>query len=307
MSAATLANLIIKIVIMMALGFALRKGRVFDDAFQVKLSWMLVNVIMPAKILAVGNSPYNASQAGNLLLTGIISVAYYVLANLLMQLVSRPLPIEQANKGQFVNLAAYSNNSFIGFPIIAQIYGAEGSLYNVINTMVQNLFCYTLGIKTLVGKGGGIKSVLRNPVSWISLGSILLFISPLRLPIAIVDTANLIGDMSAPFSMFIIGASLATLKPSTLLTSGSAWLINLFRMVVFPLGTGFILWAVGLRGVMPATCVVLLGLPPATVNVVFAEQFGKDIPFATRAAVQGTALMVITLPLLTLFTQALFF
>ena len=55
----TLIDLIIKIVIMIAVGIILKKKNIIDDRVQSGLSDILLNVAVPCSLLAAGNAPFS--------------------------------------------------------------------------------------------------------------------------------------------------------------------------------------------------------------------------------------------------------
>ncbi len=135
--------------------------------------------------------------------------------------------------------------------------------------------------------------------------TIILFVTRLEMPNFIVGVLDKLGELSAPLSMFIVGEfecdSLeeAVDEPSRVLVTGVGQLLLPALMML-------LLWATGQRGVMPSTIVLLAGLPPATLNIVTAEQHGADVAFATEAVVLGSLLMVVTIPLTALISSVVF-
>lgn len=301
-----IAQLMLKLVLLAAIGFVLRKRGVIDDAFQSKLSTLLIQVVLPCSILAVGNSQFGPEMTGNLLwaagfvlviLLGSFGLAYGI---------SRKMQLSAGNKNLFTNLVALGNVGFIGFPIIQDLYGPEGMLYTVIYNLGFWFMVFTVGLR-MMGEPMSVKRFVTTPICIAAVLAIAIFVSPVRLPGMAVAALQEVGGLSGAFSMFIIGASLGKIKLRSLFTGGHAWLGTVLRQLVFPLALAAALWAAGFRGLLPATLLVLTAMPSATVNVIFAEQYGHDVAFATRGVVQGTALMVLTLPLSILLASLLFF
>lgn len=302
-----LIDLSFNIFFLTLLGFFMRKRGIMDDNFQNRLSKILVDIVIPLNILAAGSSQYDAQLASGMGKMAVITIAYYVVTIVLISLLSRALPLEKENRGQFTNIVVFANVGFIGLPIIQSLYGNEGLLYAVVGNLLFQFIVFTYGVYNVGGKSMGIKGFLTSVSTVVPVLAILLFVSPLSLPRPVLSTFQLIGSMSAPFSLFIIGSSLATIKFSSLWTSGMAWLATALRQVAIPLCLAVVLKLLGFSGILPAACVVVFGLPSATLNVIFAQQYGKDTAFATRAVSQGVICMFVTLPLSVLLCSRWFF
>ncbi len=306
MSMATLGGLMFRILFMAALGFGMRKWGIINDEIQKGLSAMMLMVVVPMSALAAGNNSYSRQMAANLLWAGAITLGLYALT-IAVALAARRFVkgLPGPNRNLLANLVVLGNVGYIGFPIIREIYGDEGFLYAVVLNLAFQLVAYTLGIK-LAGGELTLKSVFTQPLTVASILSILIFASPFRLPAFVVVAFNEVGALSAPFAMFVIGSALGKLRLSSVFTQKYAWMAFILRQIVLPLAVGGALYALGFGGKLASVMVVLAGMPPATMNVIFAEQFGGDGAFTTRAVMLGTLLMALTLPAQVLLGQFLF-
>lgn len=292
-----LFELIVKICIMVLFGFVLRKTGLIDDAFQQKLSTLLVKAVMPINVIAAGNRQSSPEIMQNILWVAIVVVAYFFLAFVLLNPISHALPLSHAKRGVFVNCCILPNYAFIGFPIILTLFGDEGLIYAILFSLGYNLFTSVVGVrlypnapKMMLG------TMLKDTFILSSIAAILIFISPFRLPAVVLAPLDTIGSMMVPLSMLIIGSSLADMRLKEILGDKWTYFVLLIRMVVFPLCMlgGFVL--AGAKGIFPATCVIATTLPPGTLNAIMAQRYGGDAPFATRSAVLGMLFMLPVLP-----------
>lgn len=300
-----LLELIIKIAVLTALGYLLRKIGMITDGFQKGMSDMLMFVIIPCSVLATANTPKQQGMALNLLWAALLVLAYYAVSFALTSLLAKGLS-PGPNRGVFIALSVFANVGFIGFPIVQSLYGAEGMLYTVIANLAFQFAMFSVGVRLYGGRDVDFLHFVRQPNIILLLLGVVLFLLPVSLPGPLVSTLDLVGNMSAPFSMFVVGSALAQIKFSSILTSKRAWLVTLLRQLVFPLLSALVFYAMGLKGVLPSTLVMLTSLPAATLNVIFAEKYGADVPFATRAVSQGTLVMLISLPLTATLCGVLF-
>ncbi len=302
-----LFNLIVKIAVMMALGYFLRRRGLIDDAFKRKLGQLLLAVIMPLNVIGTGNSPFDPAVAGGLVQAAAITAAYYGGALLLMRALAAALPLARPDKGLLSALAVFANTSFIGYPISFALFGNEGVLYAVVYNLGWQLGVSLFGARLLDPAGKtDARAAVRDPLLWAAAASVLLFISPFRLPAALAEAFVDIGAMSVPVSMMIVGCSIAEMRLASIFTMPGAYLVSFLRLCALPLAMLAALWALGLRGALPGTMVLLCGLPAASLNVVFAEKYGANVNFAATAVVQSTLFMVLSLPLLTILMGRVF-
>lgn len=303
----TIAELCLRIFILTIIGYFLRKKEIINDDFQSRLSVILVDVIIPFNIISAANSPKKPGQEKGMLISLAVTIAYYLFAIVITTFISKSLPLSAINKKQFVNLCVFANVGYIGFPIIQAIYGNEGMIYAVVANLVFQLVVFTYGVHNMGGKTMTVKSFILRSSTIAPVLGIILFLSPFRLPSLISTSFDILGSMSAPFSLFIIGSSLATIRFSSVWKSGWAWLVTAIRQLAFPALVALVLKISGVDGAAAATLVVLYGLPSATINVIFSQHYKADMNFATRVVSHGVIAMLITLPLSVLMCNLLFF
>ncbi len=295
----TILTLIGKIFLMVAAGFIFKKMRLINDELQKGLSTLLVNAILPFNLLASAGQPFSKELSFGLLLVSIAGVLYYVGAILISNLLSKALKASKAEKGVFVSMSVFQNAGFIGIPLASMLFGDEGVLYAVIYNMVFQLFFFTYGLYKLGGeKGFSLRGLARNGLVLISLLSVGLYLSPLRLPEFMQGAIKTIGDMMVPLSMILIGCSLTGIHPKDLLKDKHAYLVSALRLIIFPLITLLIAKLVGLTGPVGVVCVILAGVPSGTMNVIFAQQNNCAPDFAARASIHGVIFMAVTIPIL---------
>lgn len=306
MSIEVLGGLMFKIAFMALLGYLMRRRGLITDDFQGRLSTILLNVVIPISVIGTGNAEFDRAMAQNLGWTALFTLCFYTVAVAVM-LALRPAmkTLSRENKNLFANLGILGNTAYIGIPIVTAVYGHEGALYAIIVNLGFQLVAYTLCAR-LMGGAVSVKKFFSSPMTLCPIIAVLIFVSPFRLPAFMVSTCQDIGALSAPFSMFIIGSALACIPFSSLWKDPHAWLVFGLRQLFFPALTTAALWLAGFGGVLAGAAVLMSGMPPATLNVIFAQQYNADLPFATRSVVLGTTLMLFTLPLWVAVGSALF-
>ncbi len=300
----TLWELLLKIMLMMLFGFWVKKRGLLPDVVEKGLSGLLISAILPLAILASGDVTLSAELAVGLRLSAAATVGYYAVSIVLLLCISRFLPLASAQKTIFVITTVYANTAFLGFPIMYALYGAEGMLYAVIFNIGYQLTFFTWGVAKITGSGAeGWKALLRTPVTIASFITTLLVLTPLALPTVLQDACTAIGNMTTPLSLLLIGSSFVRMHPMELLRDKWSYLVSGLRLLVLPLLMFLAVRALQFPTVPGSVCVLMSGLPCASLGVIYAEQYDCAPDFAARAVVQTTLLMVITVPLWILLVQ----
>ncbi len=295
----TIINLIIKIFLMLALGFALRKRNVITPELNQGLSDLLLKAILPINILSSANTTFTAGAPKKMLLTAGITFTYYLLTLILMKIISKKLPLSDKGKSVFVTMVVFANTGFVGIPLISELYGADGMIYAVIYNLFYQLFFFSYGISLLDEKGKfSIRSVYTNKVTLISLISIAIFLSPFRFPEAISSTFTSIGSMTVPISMMIIGYNLAGIQLSEILKDAYSYLVSAFRLLIIPFIMLIILKIAGVDKYIASVCILMTAVPSGSLNAIYSEKHNCEPDYAIRTVVQTMLFMIVTLPVI---------
>ena len=168
----------------------------------------------------------------------------------------------------------------------------------MIYNLLYQLFFFTYGISKLDGVKTRFrpKNLYTNVVTIVSVISIGIFVSPLRLPSTVVSTLSTISGATVPISMLIIGASLATIKLPSILKDGYSYIVSALRLIVFPVLLLLVLRTLNLSSVVVATCVVMTALPCGSLNVIYAQRSDCDSEYAVRTVIRTMLLMIVTIP-----------
>lgn len=291
-----IAKLMFSILFLMSLGYLLCKKGVLDTNLSKKFSYLLLNVVTPLNMIAVANTRYNPALVGQIGFAMLIMVIFYTVGYGLILPAVKGLQVPQKQKGSFANLIMLSNISFVGMPIVLQLFGNEGGIFAIVCALCFIVASYTIGLKC-IGEKLTLRQFFTKPMTLLPVLSLVLFISPVRLPEIVVYPMQQIGAMAGPLAMFVTGAAMARTKFSSLFTNRWAWVVCFVRHLALPGVLAFALYLVGFKGVLPSAIVLLCGMPSATTNVIFAEEYNCEILFTSRTVVLSTVLMLASLPL----------
>jgi predicted permease len=125
----------------------------------------------------------------------------------------RLLRAPKSDHGLYRFMVIFGNVGFMGFPVIQSIFGAGAVFYVSLFNIAFSVLCFSIGIIMVSGKGTKLElKLLINPTMAVSLLAVLIFYTKLPVPVILKDTVNLVGRMTTPSAMLIIGSTLACIS-----------------------------------------------------------------------------------------------
>lgn len=209
--------------------------------------------------------------------------------------------MEEYLKGQLRFMTAFGNVTFIGFPVTTAIFGPRALFYAVVLTIPFNLLIYTIGEVFIAGgnPAGAIKRKhLLSPCTLSAAATVVLAFFQIDYPPLMVRFFHLVGDMTIPAALIIIGSTLAGMPSRTMLGSWFCYRVSAIRLLLVPAAV----WAVlSLLQVEPFTlrvATVLSGMPVGVNGVMFCLKYGRDERLMAQTIFLSTALSLLTIPIL---------
>lgn len=294
-----LVSLMIKISLMVGLGYLLKKTHVIDDGLQKGISNLLVTAVLPLNIVVSSCQELTEESLHGAFFATVFSLVYYIAALIFMTLFSKRLNLSENRQNLIVTMAVFANTGFIGFPLVEEMFGNQNLIYAVIYNMFYQIFFYTYGMYLLSSdKKVNLGAILKAPVTIASFLSLILFLGQIPLPEVLKSTFSSIGSMTVPLSMLVIGCSIADIKLIEVVKDRYSYLISALRLLIFPVISILIMKLIGAGSTVAGICVLITGLPSGSLNVIVAQQQDSEPEFAARAVVQSMLFMLISLPIM---------
>ena len=290
--------------LILAVGYLANRCGVFTQDAARMLSRLVLNVTLPAYLLAnaMDGAALALSDVGLMLFLGLgQNLLLFLLAWLWPKLCRVPAP----QVGTYRFMIAFPNVGFIGYPVVAAVLGSEAVLATSLFTLPFNLLVYAVGIP-MVSSGqshGFDPKILRAPPVIASVLAAILALLPVTWPAPLVDTCQMLGSMTTPGALLVIGSTLAEVPLRQLAGSPRLYLLTLSRLVLIPL----LLWAL-LRPwltdpVALGVAVLLSGMPVASNGTMFCLTYGGDQKLMSQGTFLTTLLSLLTIPLMALLLQ----
>ena len=290
----------------MLVGWIARRQGIIDEHAGKKLSSIVVNIANPAMILS-GVMGENTISKAQYFRTMGIAIGMYVVLLILAAFLPKVLRIEnKSQKGIYKLMLIFSNIGFMGFPIISAAYGKEALLYATLFILPYNVLIYTYGIYIIKPDGekdgpkGGGKQILRRicNIGVLScLMAILIYLSGFKTPDMIVSVMDMLGGLTAPLSMLVIGASFYQMDFKALFTDVRLLVFTGIKLLLVPVAGIFLLRQYVSEPMLLGVCLVMLSTPVGSMNAMLAQEYGGDTVLPSRGVAITTLLSVITIPI----------
>lgn len=282
------------------LGFILRKKDFINEKINKGLSNILVDIALPALIITSMMVEINNKLLNHVIFFTIVTIIIYLVILVISEIITRFFNLSLAEDTIFKFLLIFSNVGYMGIPIIKTVFPENGIIFNSINLIFFNVLVWTYGVYLFNRNNKDYnfkyRNIFNNGVIAIIIGFTLLF-TGYRLPIFITGSLEMLGNITFPISMLIIGSSLVEVNFKTLFLNKRLILVTLLRLIVYPLLTLAILSFFNLDPIITQISVILVAMPAAAQAVLFAGKFDGDYKLASGGIFLTTLFSIITIPL----------
>ena len=287
-------------------GYILKKKNFLTKTNLSALVCVLIYVNQPLLTLSNFQSKsYDQGFLGQMGLMFVLSLLSQVLAFFLIKLILLKSKRPFSQKGVYMFASVFGNCGFMGIPILKGLFpdNPEVVLFAAVFIITFNLLAWTLGIYMLTGKREyiSIKHAVFNPPTIMLALALPLFFLNIRFDDFIPSLASaidILGSMTTPVSMIIMGARLADLKVKELVTDSMVYVVSGFKLLLFPLFVLLVLMLIPIPDMMRATLIIITAMPTGASVVAYSEKFGADSASGAKAMLMCTLLSIITIPII---------
>ena len=252
-------------------GFAAHKCGLMGGEFDKRLSNFVIQVTCPCLIISstMGDTMPDRSHIPSLLGVGMLTYAVLII---LAYIIPRCMPVRREDRGMYSFMLTFANVGFIGYPIVASIFGQSS--------------------------GGFRWQLLCSPAMVATYISIIIVAAGWRAPEVVARPFSLLGGMTVPAALLVIGSSIAGIPARRMVGSAGTYIMCLFRLLILPVGMYHLMAAIGADHEVAAINAVLVGMPVASFGTMFCMKYGRDETVMTQGTFLSTLLSVASIPLL---------
>lgn len=202
--------------------------------------------------------------------------------------------------------AVLGNVGFFGLPVVKAILPdfPEVMCYSSVYVLSMNMLVFTMGVFCLTNdkKYISVKSAILNPATFSILVALPLYFFGVKqyLPELLTGGIALLGNMTTPLCMIILGIRLATVSLKKLFTRPVIYLVCALKLIIFPLFCFCSIYFIPLDFAFKASILILSSVPCASIILNLAEMHRSETELAANCVLLTTLLCFLTIPLLVL-------
>lgn len=311
--------------LLLVTGFGARKLRVFSAEATKGMTSLILKVSLPAMVLhSMVVQPFSPALLQESLHMLAVSFGVYGVLLALCIPLGRIIGGPGRDRGVYRFIMVFSNVGFMGFPVVKAVFGDEALFHASIYNLPFNLLAFTVGIVLLVRTGHsapdsgtvGASASSRSPEFRLEWHHVLspvvvailagygLFLAGAGLPGPLLSFTAILGDLTTPLSMLVVGSLLAQSSLRNAVSNPRLWLVSALRLLVWPLAVWSILRLLVSDPLLAAIPALITGMPAAANAALLASEYDSNEALASQGVFLSTLLSVATIPLVVLIIRA---
>lgn len=199
---------------------------------------------------------------------------------------------------------AMGNCGFMGVPLLEAVMPEhpEAVLMSTSFCLGMTMMGWTLSSYIISNDKSymSLKKAFLNPATISLLIAAPIFIWEIQIPTQLNNMVTLLGKMSAPMCMMIMGMRLATMDLKSMFTDISLYGIIAIKQIGMPLLVYGIMLLLPVDTYLVKTMFVLAAAPIASMVQNYAEMIGQGQKKAANLVLVGTIMSIVTLPFMML-------
>ena len=236
----------------------------------------------------------------------LISIVTYAILTGVAFLLPRYLTRQKSDEGAVGFALMFGNVGFMGYPVVASIFGHEAVFYAAVLNVVNTFVVFTVGTMLITGKSEveerrfQKKVLYSTPMLAAYLTMLIVILRIDNIPEWISQPLIMLGNITVPAALLIIGSSMSNLSVRSLLGNRTVYATTLFRLILLPVGIYYLSLLLGFSQFVASLNMVVIAMPVATYGTILCLKYNKDTTFMAEVTFITTLLSVITIPILVL-------
>jgi len=306
---------IFPIIVMIAIGYILRKRHWFHHTFSENVSKLITNVALPCSIFYSVLKYLDMNVLKELSNRLIFTFASVIIGYITAYIVIKIFKIRRGRRGVFYNAIVNANTIFIGLPLNMALFGEQASKYYLMYYITNTISIWTLGYILLENdsteekesKGGFNPKKLLSPPLIAFVAAFIVLVLGISIPKPLVETTKYLGNIVTPLALLYIGIVLAdaglhsiNFDLDTILALLGRFVFSSIVMVALLKVTGQFMQ---LDSLEIKTFVIQSAAPVFAALPILTNQTEGDIEYATNVVTTSTILFVVVIPVLMMFLK----
>lgn len=295
----------------MLCGFVLTKARKTVTEHAPTLSALLVYICSPCLILSsfqsMEYSLEDFGRAGQFFLVSLLTQMLFM--GILYLLFHKKY--DNAGYRILTIGAVLGNVGFFGLPLVTGLFPDQPivACYSTMYITSMNFLVFTLGVFFITRKKEyiSLKSAICNPTVLSVAVAVPLYLLQIRFPEQITNGISLLGKMSAPLCMIVLGMRLASMSVKSVFTQPFAYAVCACKLILYPLFAYLcVCFLPCFDRIFKITLFVLSATPSGAIILSLAEMHGCEQKLSANVVLLTSLLTIVTLPLMLLLVTKVF-
>ncbi|WP_195987798.1 AEC family transporter [Clostridium sp. D53t1_180928_C8] len=301
MDLTVIINGVIALFLIMLIGVYGSKRKIITPTINKGLTNILLEISLPCLVVSSFIFDMNDDLKSNIIKCFIYSPISLIITMIVSYIALYPIKSDKKIIMQFANV--FSNCGFVGFPIIYSIFGNEGIIYASIFNMFFTIAVWTYGVMLFNGNidKKDLKKVLLNPSIIAVIIGLIIMIFKINIPDVLYSTLELVGGLTSPLSMIIIGVILGNANILKYLKDYTIYYSGLLKLILLPCILILVSRIINDTSMVSKTLIIITAMPAAAMTSILAENFDKEKEYSAVIVFITTLIFLVTFPMLLKF------
>ena len=144
----------------------------------------------------------------------------------------------------------------------------------------------------------GMQFTLINPVIISIFIGLSLFILNIKLPYIINRPIELLGNITTPLSMIVIGSMLCLSSISECVRNKKLYIVSFIRLILMPILIYFILKGIVYDKLLFSIPIVIVSMPVASNTAILSSEYNANDKLASQLVFMSTLFSIVTIPII---------
>lgn len=302
-------EVMLTLFVIVIVGYGAGKLGYMGGTFDKRLSKLVIDITCPALILSSAMTGELPDRRFILPLLAI-SVLTYAVLTVVALLLPRFLTRRKDEEGIIGFALMFGNVGFMGYPVVASIFGHQAVFYAAVLNVVNTFAVFTIGTMLVTGGEGTTREKFNRKVLYSTpmlsayLAMLIVALGIDHVPAFVSQPLTMMGNITVPAALLIIGSSMSHLSLRTMLGTPTVYATTLLRLALLPVAVHFLCMALGFDPFVVGINTVVIAMPVATYGTILCLRYGRDTTLIAEVTFITTLLSMLTIPLLVILLNS---
>lgn len=290
---------ILSIVIMIALGYILKRLDFLSEDDITPLNKIVMNILLPCMIFsALFSADLSAIHKLGVLPITIICSSFIV--GIISFIILKKFGFDDKRLWSVLVTVMIANTAFMGYPVNLGVFGDAGFLRAIFCDLGTTSIFLILSLLLVLKFGGtpraAVKDILLFPPLWAVVLGIIFNLCNIPIGPVVDNVVNYLGDGAIPLIMISLGLSINL--------GGLKWnkdmvcFTSIMKLFIFPIVMFAFVTVFHFTGYEYTIAIVEAAMPSGMLSLMLAVNYGLDYHLTSDCILMNTVFSLVTLPII---------